>query len=120
MTTELSNDVNRGRLGEDLVGFAVEARDGRVGKVDRVNYEQTCMVVTTGRWPSRRRHVVPASDVASVDLGRRVVLVQPSKREILSGPTYDDGAGIAEDRETEAEGYYARHADDETDASARP
>jgi len=120
MATELSNDLNRGRLGDELVGFAVDARDGRVGKVERVNYEGTCMAVTTRRWPSRRRHVVPASAVASIDPGQKIVYVRTSKRDILSGPAYDDGAGIDEDRETEAEGYYARHADDrETDASAR-
>ena len=120
MATELSNDLNRGRLDDELVGFDVDARDGRVGKVERVNYEGTCMVVTTRRWPSRRRNVVPASAVASVDPGRRVVYVRTSKREIVSGPGYEDGVGVDEDRELEAEGYYARHADDrETDASAR-
>jgi hypothetical protein len=121
MTNDLSNDVSRGLLGEDLVGFAVDARDGPVGKVDRVNYKRTCMVVTTRRWPSRRRHVVPASSIANVDAERRVVFVRTSRREIVSGPTYDDGAGIDEDGETEAEGYYARHVDArETDPSARP
>jgi hypothetical protein len=121
MATELSNDLDRGRLGNDLVGFAVDARDGCVGKVERVNYQRTCMVVTTGRWLFRRRHVVPTSAVASVDPGRRVIYVRTSMREILGGPTYDDGAGIDEDRETEAEAYYAPHAGDlETDASTRP
>jgi hypothetical protein len=121
MTNDLSNDLNRGLLGEDLVGFAVHAGDGPVGKVDRVNYKRTCMVVTTRRWPSRRRHVVPASALASVDPEQRIVFVRTSRREIVSGPTYGEGAGIDEDRETEAEGYYARHADDrETDPSAQP
>jgi len=99
MTQLSSNDLNRGPLGDNLVGFAVDARDGRVGKIDCVNHERMCIVVTTRRWPARR-HVVPASAIASVDPGRRVVFVRTSKREIVSGPTGDDGAGIDKDPET--------------------
>jgi hypothetical protein len=95
----MTNDLNRGPLGDNLVGFAVDARDGRVGKVDRVNYERTYIVVTTRRWPARR-HVVPASAIASVDPGRRPVFVLTSKRDIISGPTYDDEAEIDRDPET--------------------
>ena len=120
MGPEISSDSNRARVGDDMVGFAVDARDGRVGKVDLVDYQRTCMVVTTRRWPFRRRHVVPASAVASVDPGRRVVYVRTSMRDILSGPPYDGGAGLDEDGELEAEGDYARDAEDrETDAYAR-
>ena len=92
MAIEISNDVDRPGEGDDFVGFAVDARDGRVGRVDRVNSQRTRMVVTTRRWPLRRRHVVPLSEVASVDRGRRVIYVRTSKREILSGPRYDDAA----------------------------
>lgn len=121
MATHLSNHLTRGGLGDDVAGFAVEARDGRVGKIDRVNYEKTCMVVRTRRWPFLRRHLVPASAVASVDRERRVVYVRTNKRDILNGPAYDDVAGVDEEQEADAEGYYARCLDGpETDVYARP
>lgn len=101
MATEFSNYGTRTRLGDDLAGFAVEAGDGRVGKVDRVNYEGTCLVVTTRRWPFSRRHLVRASAVVSVDHEARVVYVRTKKRDILSGPEYDDSFGVDDQRERE-------------------
>ena len=100
MTIDLSNDPKRRLLGEYLVGSRVDARDGPVGKVERVNYERMCIVVATRRWPSRRRHRVPASAIASVDPARRILFVGTSKREIVSGPTDHERAGIDEERET--------------------
>lgn len=117
---QISNELNRGLVGDDPVGFAVDARDGRVGKVDHVNSDRTYMVVTTRRWPLRRRHVVSATAVASVDPGRRVIYVRTSKREILSGPSFDAVAVLDGDREMEAEDDYARDVENrKTDAYAR-
>jgi hypothetical protein len=111
MAAELTSDLRRGRLGDDVAGFAVDAPDGRVGKVQRINYTRTCMVVATGRWPFRRRLLIPASAVATVDPDRKVVYVRTKKRDVLSGPTYDEGAGVDEERATEAERYYAGYTE---------
>ncbi len=93
MASELWKDSNRGRLRDDVVGFSVDAPDGPVGKVERVDDERARMVATTRRWPVRRRNALPASAVVSVDRERRVVYVRTSKRDILRWPPYDGGAG---------------------------
>lgn len=46
----------------DLVGYAVEAADGSIGKVDRATYEagSAYVVVDTGPWILGHRVVLPA------------------------------------------------------------
>ncbi len=108
MAIELSHDRDWSpRLGDDLVGFTVEARDGRVGKVIWVNYAGSCMVASIGWWPLNRPRLVPASAVAEIDARAKRVLVRVTKDDVMRAPTYEGDLGVDEGHESEAERYYA-------------
>ena len=93
-------------LGDEIVGFDVEAREGTLGKVDHVTYEKTCVVITTSRLFGKR-YVVPASSVEQVDLDTQTVLVDLSKEEVENSPEYDAKLGFNDDCESQTGAYYA-------------
>ena len=93
-------------LGDDLVGYDVRGSDGRIGKVDRVTYAKTCVVVSTSRLFGKR-YVIPASSVERIDPDSQAIFVDLSKGEVENSPQYDDRLGFDDDCEAKTEGYYA-------------
>ena len=93
------------KLGDELVGFAVEGRDGSIGKVDHVNYAGTCVIVSTGRLRAKK-YVVPAWTVERVDADGKTVTVDLTKDEVDGSPEYDDHAGFDDACESSVEAYY--------------
>ena len=77
--------------GADLVGFHVEATDGRIGRVDRLSEEagSQYLVVDTGPWIFGRHVLLPAGAVVRVDRDDETVHVDRTKDEIKNGPEYD-------------------------------
>ncbi|MFC8449367.1 PRC-barrel domain-containing protein [Kitasatospora sp. NPDC057223] len=77
--------------GTDLVGFHVEATDGRIGKIDTLSEESGSryLVVDTGPWIFGRHVLLPAGTVVQVDPDDRKVYVDRTKDEIRSSPEYD-------------------------------
>ncbi len=84
----------------DLVGFELEANDGVLGRVERVERqgpgeERTFLVLDAGRaMPLGRRLAVPASAIDTVDLDDRRVFVRRSSDEITGGPEFDPAEPI--------------------------
>jgi hypothetical protein len=76
----------------DLVGFAVEAIDGSIGKVDEASHDigRSYIVVDTGHWIFGRRVVLPAGVIERVDPEHGRIFVGRTKDEIKSAPPYDD------------------------------
>ena len=68
---------------ERLAGFSVRATDGRLGTV--VDATQHGLLVRTGRL-RRRRLAVPARAVESVDVSRREVLLDRTRRQTRRFP----------------------------------
>jgi hypothetical protein len=93
-------------LGDELVGWDVEGRDGKIGKVDHVTYERTCVVVSTSRLFGKQ-FVVPANSLERVDTEGRTIFVDLSKEEVENSPEYDDHLGFDEDCEAKTGAYYA-------------
>ncbi len=93
-------------LGDELVGYDVEGRDGRIGKVDHVTYEKTCVVVSTSRLFGKQ-YVIPANSLERVDTEGRTIFVDLSKDEVENSPEYDDHLGFDEDCEAKTGTYYA-------------
>ena len=85
---------------EDIAGFAIEARDGEIGKVDKANAETGTahLLVTTGPWIFGKTVMLPAGVIERIDYKHRVVHVNRDMDDIKNAPEYDDD----------------RHADDET------
>jgi hypothetical protein len=74
----------------DIVGFSVQADDGKAGKVDEASHAagSCCIVVDTG---GLRGHKVllPAGLVEEIDPSSESVLVRLSKSDVKDAPEYD-------------------------------
>jgi hypothetical protein len=82
---------------EDIAGFAIEARDGEIGTVDKANAESGAahLLVSTGPWIFGRTVMLPAGVINRIDYKHRVVHVNRLKEDIKNAPEYEDGADDA-------------------------
>jgi hypothetical protein len=76
----------------DLSGFAVEARDGKIGKVDESTTEVggSFLVIDTGPWIFGKKVLLPAGVVERVDFDTETVFVDRTKDEIKNAPEFDE------------------------------
>jgi hypothetical protein len=76
----------------DLVGFDVEATDGRIGDIDEATNEagSAYLVVDTGFWIFGKKRMIPAGVVERIDDTERKVFVAMTKDEIKSAPDFED------------------------------
>jgi hypothetical protein len=83
--------------GMDLTGFAVEARDGRIGRVDQHDDEvgQGCLLVDVGIWIFGKKVLLPTGAIERIDVDRTTVVVARSKDEIRHAPPYDPAKNSA-------------------------
>jgi hypothetical protein len=104
-------DVGRG---VDLTGFAVEAIDGGIGKIDEATYDvgSSYIVVDTGPWILGKRVVLPAGVIERVDLNDEKVVVGRTKDEIKSAPEYDDSENGFDAHRADLGAYYSRGGDE--------
>lgn len=95
----------------DLVGYGVEAMDGRIGTVDEASTEASgsWMVVDTGFWIMGKRRLIPAGTVSGVDHGSRLVMVNMTKEQIKAAPDYDQDSWD-DDARGEHSDYYVPYA----------
>ena len=93
------------RLSDEMVGWKVEGRDETIGKVDHVNYEGTCVIVSTGRILGKK-YVVPAWTIHTVDADNETLTADVTKDEVEGSPEYDDTAGFDEACEAKVGAYY--------------
>ena len=92
----------------DVVGYAVEASDGSLGKVDEASYEADAgyLVVDTSSWTnlgSGTRALIPAAAIESVDHGERKVFLGLAKEQIKDAPEFET---IDESYRNRVAGYY--------------
>jgi len=92
----------------DLTGFAVEALDGSIGKVDRASYEtgSSSIVVDTGPWIFGRKVLLPAGVIDRVDAGEATIYVHRTKDQIKGAPEYDEMLANDETYHSEVGSYY--------------
>jgi hypothetical protein len=92
--TELGYDATSGA---DITGFAVEAVDGSIGKVDKRNDDvsQSYVVVDTGPWIFGKKVMLPAGVIERIDSEEEKVWVNRTKDQIKDAPEYDES--MAED-----------------------
>jgi hypothetical protein len=79
----------------DLDGFSVEAKDGKVGKVDEATHEAggSFLIVDTGPWIFGKKVMLPAGVVERIDPESETVFVDLTKDEIKNAPEYDENTG---------------------------
>jgi hypothetical protein len=110
MATEIWTFQDR-RLGQlDLTGFAVETRDGVIGRVDRATRDvaRSYLVIDPGpAMPLGRRVVLPAGMVDTVDLDDRRLSVSVGRNEILSAPEFDPDRPLDESLRDSISSHFA-------------
>lgn len=82
-----------GRAGRDVIGYDVEATDGKIGKIDEASNEaeSAYLVVDTGFWIFGMKRMIPPGVVDRVDESARKVYVAMSKDDVRSAPDFVDG-----------------------------
>jgi hypothetical protein len=94
----------------DLTGFAVEAVDGEIGKVDEASYDVGggFLVVSTGPWIVGKKVVLPAGTIEEIDLEEGTIQVDRTKEEIKNAPEYDPTGYVDQERRIALANYYSR------------
>ncbi|MFD7657965.1 PRC-barrel domain containing protein [Actinosynnema sp. NPDC059797] len=103
---EAVDDHDRPDVG--LLGYEVEAVDGRIGKVDESNalVPADCLLVDTGTWLTSHQVVLPVGAVARIDHDARVVHVDRTKEQVKGGPEYDPDTFDADEFRARLGEYY--------------
>ena len=91
----------------DLTGWAVEAEDGHLGKVDEATYDvgRSYVVVDTGFWIFGKKRMIPAGAIRRIDPDTKTVYVAQTKEQVKQAPDYEE---VARNRGDE---YMQRHTD---------
>jgi len=100
--------VDVGTSPRNVVGYAVEARDGSIGKVDDATYEtdSSYLVVDTGPWIFGKKVMLPAGVIRSVDHDDETIFVNRTKDEIKNAPEFDDSFVMDDDYRGNLGAYY--------------
>jgi hypothetical protein len=93
--------------GRDLVGYDVEATDGKIGTIDEASNEAgtSYVVVDTGFWIFGKKRMIPAGVIRQVSDDDRKVYVSMTKDEIKDAPDFEESH--RELRDDEVYDYYA-------------
>ena len=85
--------------GQDLAGFAIEAVDGSIGKVDRSTRDVggSYVVVDTGPWIFGKKVILPAGTINRIDWDEMKVYVDRTKNQIKDSPELDEGGKFESD-----------------------
>jgi hypothetical protein len=92
----------------DLVGYQIEATDGRVGKIDEWNHttDESYLVVDTGPWIFGHKVLIPAGCVTHIDHGDRKVYVDRTKQQVKTAPDFDPDLYTEPTYRDKLSGYY--------------
>jgi hypothetical protein len=94
----------------DLVGFEVEATDGKIGKIDEATYEAGAshIVVDTGPWIFGSKVMLPAGTITRMDPANRKIYVSRTKEEIKNAPKFAKDRYGDDDYRNQLGEYYGR------------
>jgi hypothetical protein len=98
----------RGVTPTELIGYSVEAADGKIGKVDEATYDvgRSYVVVDTGPWIFGRKVLLPAHTIAQFDPEAERIFVDRTKDEIKNGPEYDSNTWSMNTSRSDYDRYY--------------
>lgn len=102
---EYRDDVAQTDVG--MVGYEVEATDGRIGKIDESSADagSAYVVVDTGWWILGKKRLIPAGVIQRVDDDDERVFIQMTKDEVKSAPDFTDDHRSR--RDDDYDNYYA-------------
>jgi hypothetical protein len=95
---------------QQITGYAVEAIDGSIGKIDDATLEAGLghLVVDTGPWIFGKKVMLPAGVIKTVDHVNENVLVNRTKDEIKNAPEFDESMRNDEKYRIDLGTYYGR------------
>jgi len=99
------------RSADDLLGYHIEAEDGRIGHVDEVLIDPDGWIVrylvvdTSDWWPGKLVLLVPQA-LGAIDPEGRRVPVKLTREQIRNGPAFDPDQTIDRRIEEQFLGYY--------------
>ncbi|GAA4228255.1 hypothetical protein FHR32_007463 [Streptosporangium album] len=96
--------------GLSVIGFDVEATDGKIGLVEEESnvVGESYVVVDTGFWIFGKRVVLPAGTVTRIDPRERKVYIARTKEEIKDAPEFDETGYRGPGYRQSLGGYYSR------------
>jgi hypothetical protein len=95
----------------DLIGYEVEATDGKVGKVDEKTtlvQNQGFVVVDTGPWILGKKVMIPAGIIQSVELDEQKLYVDRAKDQIKNAPEFDEATFQQTSYQDQIGSHYSR------------
>ncbi|GAA2687336.1 MULTISPECIES: PRC-barrel domain containing protein [Nonomuraea] len=94
----------------DLVGYHVQATDGKIGSIDEATYEvgESYVIIDTGPWIFGKKVMLPGSVITRIDPQERNVYVSRTKEEIKNAPEFDEGSFKEPDYRQRLGDYYGR------------
>jgi hypothetical protein len=97
----------------DLIGYDVEASDGKIGTVDKASTEASdqWLVVDTGFWIFGKKRVIPAGVVVGMDHDDQTVIISMSKDQVKAAPDYDEASWADKDTRGTHGDYYTPYVD---------
>jgi hypothetical protein len=93
----------------DLRGFAVEGRDGNVGKVDDGSYDEpqgNYLVVDTGTAFLGKKVFLPSEMITRVDVDNKAVVADVAKDDVKNAPEYDPNRRLDDDLRAQVASHY--------------
>ncbi|MGW4498104.1 PRC-barrel domain-containing protein [Micromonospora sp. NPDC004336] len=92
----------------DLVGYRVEATDGRIGAIDEASDDTDApwLVVDTGPWIFGRKVLLPVGTVTRVDHLDRTVHVDRTREQVKESPAFDPDGYRERDYRDRVGDYY--------------
>jgi sporulation protein YlmC with PRC-barrel domain len=101
------------RSARRLIGYRVEANDGRVGSIDDLLLDEETwavryLVVEVGRLLPGKKVLVSAHWILRVDWDGKVVHLDLAQESVRSSPEYGGGGPVAREYETELFDHYGR------------
>lgn len=96
---------------ESLYGCAVAARDGDIGSVDQVYFDDEAwgvryLVVETGNWLHKRRVLISPYSIKRSDPGSSAIHVDLTRQQVRDSPEIDTDKPVSRQHETRYLGYY--------------
>jgi hypothetical protein len=101
----------------NVVGFAVEALDGSIGKVDEATYDagSAYIVVDTGPWIFGKKVMLPAGTIQHVNYEDEKILVSRTKDQIKNAPEFEETIAHDASYRGRLGSYYEQHGGGERD-----
>jgi sporulation protein YlmC with PRC-barrel domain len=96
---------------ESLYGRTVAARDGEIGTVDQIYFDDEAwgvryLVVETGSWINKRKVLISPYSFKHADPGSSTVEVDLTQQQVKDSPNIDTDKPVSRQHETEYLGYY--------------